>query len=1151
MSDEATLDDLISLWERERARGRDLSAAELCPDRPELAPELGRRIQAVQHLNSLACPDTGLASTAPGEPAAEGAKDSGGSLPSVPGYEVVGELGRGGMGVVYRAVHRVLKRTVALKMILVGSTAGPTQLERFRIEAEAAARLQHPNIVQIYDVGQLQGRPFFALELMEGGTLGKWLKDGPADPGEAAGLVATLARAMYYAHQRGVVHRDLKPANILLACRGDHLPGENQSLPGDQQPGQPCPRLAELVVKVSDFGLAKLLVESEAGLTHTGSVLGTPSYMAPEQAAGRTREVGPPADIYALGAILYELLTGRPPFRGETVLETARQVIHEEPVPPTRLQAKVPRDLETVCLKCLQKDQRQRYPTALDLAEDLERFRGGRHIRARPVPPWERLLKWVRRRPAAAALVAVSSLALLGLVGIVLARGAERRAREAEATARESLIQEQLATAEAAMAQGDWRKARVQLAETLGRLGLGSEPSLMPLKDRTESLLAVAERQLLGQEAQRAARGRYEQFLQRRHDALFHRTLSTGRDDPAMDLKETKQAAEEALDRIGVSAAGDLTLGAFYSEAEKTAIVSGCYELLLILAEVAAQPTPGENAEGARRQADEALRLLDRAARLAPPSWAYHQRRARYLQQLGDEPGAAEERRRADAIPPDGALDQFLAGEEKYRQGRLGDERDRGRLLREAAQHFEETLRLQPDHFWAQYFLALCSLQLNRLNEAIAALTACLAARPDFVWPYLLRGFARGQLKAAEAAEQDFEKARILEKLHPDEDARYTLYADRGVTRYSHGKFEEAAADFQRAIELNPRRAQAHLSLAMVYQKQRKWGEAIEQVNKAMQIERSWAEPYRCRARINSDRDDPDAALRDFQQAAQAKGRGPARDRAGDHYECGRLLHQLRRYQEAIVAYDTALTAYPEFASKVHKLRADAFLQLADGEADKAKARNYYKEAVAALDRYLEKGERSALVYQTRARTREKLGDHRGALHDYTLALEITPDSRLYAARGWLYLIGEAPALADGDFAEAIRRDPDDGNAHNGRGYAQVLLGQYQAAVEHAEEAVRRGPRSALTFYNAARTLAQAAGRAAADPALAPRQARETSTRYEERALELIRAALESRPIDQREAFWREHVANDSALNPIRRGEGFARLQAKYSRGSR
>jgi serine/threonine protein kinase len=331
-------------------------------------------------------------------------------LPEVAGYEVLGLLGRGGMGVVYRARQIGLDRTVALKMVLPGVLAGPKDVARFRAEAAALARLQHPNIVQIYDIGETAGRPYFVFEFVAGGSLAQYLQGRPQPVRPAAQLVETLARAVHAAHANGVIHRDLKPANILLRDELEEAGGESPDL-------LPLTvRLASLVPKITDFGLAKCAggegdVPDPRGLTITGDLVGTPNYMAPEQAIVPRQPVGPAADIYSLGAVLYEIMTGRPPFAGETPLATVLQVLDNEPVSVTSLQPNVPRDLETICLKCIRKEPGQRYRNALELAEDLQRFLRDEPIRARPVKAMEKLRRWVRRHPAPAALLAASVLA--------------------------------------------------------------------------------------------------------------------------------------------------------------------------------------------------------------------------------------------------------------------------------------------------------------------------------------------------------------------------------------------------------------------------------------------------------------------------------------------------------------------------------------------------------------------------------------------------------------------------------------------------------------------------------------------------------------------------------------------------------------------
>jgi tetratricopeptide (TPR) repeat protein len=306
------------------------------------------------------------------------------------GYEVLGELGRGGMGVVYLARKLALNRPCALKMILAGPHGGSAAAARFRAEAEAVARLRHPGIVQIYHVGEASGLPFLELEYLPGGNLDRKLNGTPRAPLEAARMVEALALAIAEAHGKGIVHRDLKPANVLLDADG--------------------------APKIADFGLAKIL-DSDSELTRTQMVLGSPSYMAPEQAEGRSSLAGETTDVYALGAILYTLLTGSPPFRAATAIETLAQVKAVEPVPPSRLQPGLPRDIETICLKCLEKSPGRRYLSARDLAQDLRRYIEGESITARLAPAWERAWRLARRKPTIAAALSVGGLAVCLLLG--------------------------------------------------------------------------------------------------------------------------------------------------------------------------------------------------------------------------------------------------------------------------------------------------------------------------------------------------------------------------------------------------------------------------------------------------------------------------------------------------------------------------------------------------------------------------------------------------------------------------------------------------------------------------------------------------------------------------------------------------------------
>jgi WD40 repeat protein len=384
-------------------------------------------------------------------------------VPAAPdGYEILGELGRGGMGVVYRARQLSLGRVVALKVMLAGGHAGEEEKKRFLREAESVARVRHPGIVQVFDYGTHGGLPYFSMEFCDGGSLADKLGGAPLLPREAAALVERAARAVQAAHDAGVVHRDLKPANVLLA-----------------DGGQP---------KVTDFGQAK---QVEGGtMTNTGAVMGTPSYMAPEQAQGK-KDVGTPADVYALGAVLYECLTGRPPFRAATAFETLLQVVADEPVPVRRLQPAVPKDLETVTHRCLEKDPSKRYSSAEALADDLRRFLEGRPVLARPVGRAGRLWRWCRREPAVAGLLAAVMLALAAgaAVSSVLAAQAREeaaradiKAQEADESAEEAREQERQTLRENARAEENAKKAK----DEAGRATAKAEEALAQKKQADE-----------------------------------------------------------------------------------------------------------------------------------------------------------------------------------------------------------------------------------------------------------------------------------------------------------------------------------------------------------------------------------------------------------------------------------------------------------------------------------------------------------------------------------------------------------------------------------------------------------------------------------------------------------------------------------------
>jgi serine/threonine-protein kinase len=375
MSETPQADETMELLDRYLAQ---LQAGQR-PDREAILrryPELAPTLDCIDALESIA-PPVGLDSPASAPPSESAAADE--EMPRDFGqYELLGEIGRGGMGVVYRARQKELDCTVAIKMILSSHLASAEHVRRFRNEARAAARVRHPNVVHIHQVGQHHGQHYFTMEYVDGQSLGERVGQGPLDPQTAARLVAKVARAVEHLHQHGIVHRDLKPSNVLL-----------------DRDGEPY---------VTDFGLAKFFAGGSS-VTATGVIAGTPCYMAPEQAAGRNAQVGPASDVYSLGAILYETLTGRPPFLRDSPLDTLMDVLGGEPPRPRELNRSVPRELERICLKCLSRSPGDRYASAAALAEDLDRFLKGEAIEARSPGLVQHLWTWVRRQPALASRV--------------------------------------------------------------------------------------------------------------------------------------------------------------------------------------------------------------------------------------------------------------------------------------------------------------------------------------------------------------------------------------------------------------------------------------------------------------------------------------------------------------------------------------------------------------------------------------------------------------------------------------------------------------------------------------------------------------------------------------------------------------------------
>jgi serine/threonine protein kinase/Tfp pilus assembly protein PilF len=1106
-----------------------------------------------------------------------------GNVARVPGYEILDTLGRGGMGVVYKARQTSLNRVVALKMILAGGDAEAEVLARFRAEAEVVARIQHPHIVQIYEIGTQDGLPFFSLEFCSGGPLSRKIAGTPQPSREVAEIVAILARAMHEVHRRGIVHRDLKPANILLSLK----PASGSEEPGPAAEPADLP-LAAFSPKIGDFGLAKQL-DAAAGQTRSGEVLGTPSYMAPEQAQGKVKEIGPRTDVYALGAILYELLTGRPPFKGASPIETLAQVLDDEPVPPHRLQPKIPRDLETICLKCLRKEAVKRYASAEDLAADLERFRDDQPIRARPVSVWERGVKWARRRPTQAALTAAIGLLAATLLLGALASYGRYKDQQTRFLVGRGKVDDRQKLAQNAEDAGNLVDAEQLWGEALATLD--AEPDVVTPDLRREfearkkrvhdSRTEADERQrkrLEEQDLFQKLQGQVNRFQAGREKVLDHEISFTDQDQEASRAK-VRQAAEAALEALDlrmttppaharrclaeygrIYPSPQIVNGRFYSPTQLLKrLAEGCYHVLLAWAEAEASSaqTDKERKGGAER----ALHLLDQAAALAEvhqlsPSTAYHLRRSRYLEQRGDMAAARAARAQAELLPPRTALDHFLIALDRYRQGNYTTARDA----------CEEALQQEPDHFWALYLQALCSLRARHWAEAKAGLTGCLNRRPHMTWAWNGRAVACTQLNDPKAAQSSFAHA-----LHDagDDLARAAVLTNRSALWVQLRRWDDALADLHEAIRLQPNHYQGYASLAEVYRRRQQWAlplftasaagllgspegqgpllaaaripgntqdwsRALEAFQKALALQPDDASLYYSRAILHRDRNDPDAARSNFKRAIQLNPKGKQPSWLPTAYVLqGHLQHRAGEYKEALASCDAALLLQANLP--------DALLQRATTLAF------LHRDADAArdLDRYLAREGGKPDVHVARALIHTRFRKYPEAIESYTRALLLHRNAATLARRGWVYLKLESvrPALAD--FEDALRLNKADPDALCGKGQALVLLGQMAVGLDHVELAVSKKPRDRQLLFNVACTYAKAVEQLAKTPGERDYQAIDQAVRWQERAVAILARLLDQER--DKAAFWRDNIQYERNLLSLRNTPGMMQLSQAFA----
>jgi tetratricopeptide (TPR) repeat protein/predicted Ser/Thr protein kinase len=826
-------------------------------------------------------------------------------LPAVPGYEVVAELGRGGMGVVYKARQCSLKRWVALKMLPTGAHADPMARTRFRTEAEAVARLQHPNVVQIYEVGEHDGRPFLALEYVAGGCLAQTVAGAAQPEREAALLVEVLARAVHHTHQCGILHRDLKPNNVLLTAGG--------------------------TPKITDFGLAKLA--DQGSLTRTETLIGTPNYMSPEQAAGNTKKVGVPADVYSLGAILYELLTGQPPFQGTSALDTLEQVRTQEPVPPRHWRSAVSRDVETICLKCLEKEPGRRYPSAEALADDLRRFLDGEPIRAQPVAVWQRLWRSVRRRPALVGRV----LCAAALLCVLLATGgyfrvARQLARQQAEETYQTFVQRRdealfyglLAPDQGALFLGAAATANLRAAESAAReaLGLaGVEP---------DHQAPAADLSFPPHRRSEASADCYTLLL----------VLADVRGQQPLPDLGRKERCREAL-RI-------------LDGARKLGFQTRAYHLRR--AQFLEQL--GEHGE--------ARRDMDRARALPLEGALDHFLIGEEQYRRGDRAGARNSFNHALALQPGHFWAQFFLA-----------------VCHLQSQHWEAAkaglnacLGQQPGFVWAYLFRSFANEKLQALPEAEADFQKALRLNPNEDARYVLfltRGIFYFHQREWERAAADFRAAMALK---PDQ---YNAYLNLAHVYLAQGQFEQAAEQVGRALRLQPL-AQAvfgyHVERARSLLGDKRYEEAVRACDAALELFPDQPLPHAARARALLALGRYEQAEYSFDQSVR-NGGGAASDA---FWGRGMVRMKLGKYPEAAEDYTRALERAPGGDLYQHRGWAHFF-----SDAWKLALRDF----ATAIELDSEAGD----AYTGRGLAGVMLGDYRGAVADAEAALRLKPDT--------------------------------------------------------------------------------------------------------------------------------------------------------------
>ena len=797
---------------------------EACKNSPELLPEIQRRLKQMRRIEQQ-LDDLFPSSVAPEHANADRIGSSYHRVPTILGYEVEGVLGIGGMGVVYKARHLKLNRVVALKMLRAGQFATESELTRFARESQAIAELHCPHIVQVHDVGDADGRPFFTMELVEGGSLSEHLLGAPQAANKAAEMVQTLADAIHSAHTKGIIHRDLKPANILMSREGR--------------------------LKIADFGLARH-VECDYPLTMTGAQLGTPSYMAPEQVLGGPDSVGPSVDVYALGAILYEMLTGRPPFRAESAIETQRQVTQVEPVAPARINASVPRDLETICLKCLSKQPKNRYGSAEALADDLRRFLRNEPIHARPVTRLERVTRWIRRNTAVTGLAVTA----VGLILLAIVFGMREYSSAKQQAAELDRWNQRLEFVNRVEHEGRFTEARA----ILGRVPDGGSGKLRSRIRQAQNELDLAERL----DAIRMSRGKftqgggidYEESC-RQYSEAFRNWEIGGVDVSTNEVAQRVRDSTVSFALIAAlddwAACADAATRSWILEVSRRADPDpwrdavrdqgkwADVEHLKTLSEsteLQKQPIALLVAMGTRwrRLGGDPKQYLQRVHRSYPDDfWLNFELAHLYFSE--DPASAMGHNLAALALRPDAALVHF----------NLGMAYERLQRLDVASFHFKRTIELEPTHSWAEYRLGISLANSGNIEESLQHFRKAIELDKNYkdARNGLRMGLVKlGQLEEAavvwestlndpKATHEDVDGIAEL-WLYLGKEERYQNACESMLNRFGDSSDALVCERIGRACLLKPRSAETA----------NKAGALIDRSLATLPEEQQWARPY-------------------------------------------------------------------------------------------------------------------------------------------------------------------------------------------------------------------------------------------------------------------------------------------------------------------